>query len=136
MVHLPLTSHRTSQKGRSGWAWKSSHKRNQHLIAICLSPFSFCFLHLHLPPHFPFTDPHPPVEGLWGGGGYSGVLYTKAESASETAGSIPIYLFPPVVKMLSMAIQSLMAVFFHQRQGVTLESKSTSSQVLPGLSPD
>lgn len=62
--------------------------------------------------------------------------YTKAESGSETAGSISLYLFPPVVKMPSMAIQRLMAVFFHRWQGVTLESKSTSSNVLPGLSPD
>lgn len=62
--------------------------------------------------------------------------YTKAESASEIAGSISIYVFPPVVKMLSMAVCRLKAVFFHRWQGVTLESKSTSSHVLPGLSPD
>lgn len=38
--------------------------------------------------------------------------------------------------MMSMAVQRLMAVFFHRWQGVTLESKSTSSHVLRGLSPD
>lgn len=96
-------------------------------------PFSFCFL--HLPPHFPFMDPHLPVEGFLRGLAQV-CCYTKAEGGRETAGSISIYLFPPVVKMLAMAVQRLMAVFFHRWQGVTLESKSTSSHVLPGLSLD
>lgn len=65
-----------SQKSCSGWAWKS-RQRNQHLVGIFLSPFSFCFLHLHLPPHFSFTDPHPPVEGLVVGVS-SGVLLHKS----------------------------------------------------------
>lgn len=70
-----VTGHR-SQKSCSEWAWKS-RQRNQHLVGICLSPFSFCFLHLHLPPHFSFTDPHPPVEGLVVGVS-SGVLLHKS----------------------------------------------------------
>lgn len=35
-----------------------------------------------------------------------------------------------------MAVRRLLAVLFHLWQGVTLESKSTSSHVLPGLNPD
>lgn len=62
--------------------------------------------------------------------------HKSKESASETAVHISLYLPPPVVKTLSMVIQQLMAVSFQQHQGVTLESESTSTRVLPGLSPD
>lgn len=71
-----------------------------------------------------------------GGGVLRCAAHKSRESASETAVQISLYLSPPVVKTLPMVIQQLMAVFFHQRRGVTLESESTSSGVLPGLSSD
>lgn len=74
--------------------------------------------------------------GLEGGGVLRCAAHKGKESASETAVQISLYLLPPVVKTLSVVIQQLMAVSFQQHQGVTLESESTSTRVLPGLRPD
>lgn len=105
------------------------------------SNLSVAFLFLLSAPSPPTSFPFQGATSARGcGGGWGGVLRCAAhksrESASETAVQISLHLSPPVVKTPPLVIQQLAAAPFHRRPGVTLGGESTSSGVLPGLSPD